>query len=384
MKYLPLVWTGLWRTPVRTVLMFLSVAATFVLFGCLYGVNAGFGSVIARIPANLLHVTPLNQDRGLPDHYKEKIEQLPGVASVMISTLTSAYYRDPQPQNYLYIAAVGGDAHLDVFGDISDERRHTSALRALQTGALIGRTLAEGYGWKVGDKVTLFTGPNRNQDGSDFMVFDIVGVYDVPSAPELARWFLLNYEYLEQARMRHNGSVTDLYVHTTDPARTAEVANAIDLRFQGSEAATYTARERDFQRHMVDRALDMKLVVTSVILASMFALLVLSTNTMMQSVRQRLPEFAVLKTLGYSNTMVTLLVVSEAMLLCASAAVLGVAAAAWLFPTLAKAFNAPFGAMPLQVTLIAMLVAILTALISSVLPVLRIRRLNVATILSGQ
>jgi putative ABC transport system permease protein len=361
--------------------MFLSVATTFVLFGCLYGVNAGFDSVIARIPANLLHVTPLNQDNALPDHYKEKIEQLPGVASVMVSTLTSAYYRDPQ--NYLYIAAVGGNAHLDVFGNIPDERRHTRALRALQTGALVGRTLAESYGWKVGDKVTLFTGPDRNQDGSDFMVFDVVGVYDVPSAPELARWFLLNYEYLEQVRVRHKGSVTDLYVDTTDPARNAVVANTIDKRFQGSEAATYTARERDYQRHTVDRALDMKLVVTSVILASMFALLVLSTNTMMQSVRQRLPEFAVLKTLGYSNAMVTLLVVSEATVLCASAAALGVAAAAWLFPTVAKAFNAPFEAMPPQVTLLAVLVAILTALISSVLPALRISRLSVATILSG-
>jgi putative ABC transport system permease protein len=361
--------------------MFLSVATTFVLFGCLYGVNAGFDNVIERIPANRLHVTPLNQDNALPDHYKEKIEQLPGVASVMISTLISASYRDPQ--NYLYIAAVGGNAHLDVFGDIPDAQRHARALRALQTGALVGRTLAESYGWKVGDKVTLFTGPDRNQDGSDFMVFDIVGVYDVPGAPELARWFLLNYEYLEQVRVLHKGGVVEMYVDTTDPARNAEVANAIDRRFQGSEAATYTAHERDFQRHNVDRALDMKLVVTSVILASLFALLVLSTNTMMQSVRQRLPEFAVLKTLGYSNTMVTLLVVSEATVLCASAAVLGVAAAAWLFPAVAKAFNAPFEAMPPQVTLIAVLVAILTALISSVLPALRIRRVSVATILSG-
>lgn len=381
MKYLPLVWAGLWRNPVRTVLMFLSVAMTFVLFGCLYGVNAGFNSVIERIPANRMHVTSINLDRALPDHYKEKIEQLPGVASVMISTEISAYYREPQ--NVLYIAAVGGEAHLDVFGDIADVQRHTRALRAMRTGALIGRTLAERFGWRVGDKVSLFTGPARNQDGSDFMVFDIVGVYDVPSAPELARWFLLNYEYLEELRVLHKGQTNNLYVDTTDPMRNAAVANAIDQRFQGSEASTYTAPEREFQRNMLDRALDMKLLVTSVILAAMFALLVLSTNTMMRSVFQRLPEFAVLKTLGYSNAIIAMLVVLEAMVLCVSAAVLGVIAATSLFPKLAQAVNAPFADMPLQVPLIAVGLAILAALISSAVPAVRVSRLRVATVLSG-
>lgn len=381
MKYLPLIWAGLGRKPTRTVLTFLSMATTFLLFGSLYGVSEGFDAVIERIPENRLHVTAVNLDRALPDHYKEKIEQVPGVASVMIGTEISAYYREPM--NLLYIAALGGEAHLDVFGDITDAKKHAAALRQQRTAAVIGRTLAERFGWKLGDHVSLFTGPDLNQDGSDFMEFDIVGVYDVPSAPELARWFLLNYEYLEQKRVRGKGLTNSLYVDTVDTTRNDEVAAAIDRRFEGSEAATYTTQERNFQRAMIDSAIDMKLVVTSIISASLFALLMLATNTMMQSFRQRMPELAVLKTLGYGDSGIIAFTVAEAALLCVPAAVLGVAAATLLFPTLAKAVNAPVASLPLQVLFIAVLIGLLTALVSSALPAWRVRKMPVASILSG-
>ena len=93
MKYLPLVWAGLWRTPLRTALTFLSIATTFLLFGSLYGVNAGLNQTIERISATRLHVTPVNLDHGLPVHYRQEIDQIPGVASTMISSLMSAFYR---------------------------------------------------------------------------------------------------------------------------------------------------------------------------------------------------------------------------------------------------------------------------------------------------
>jgi putative ABC transport system permease protein len=381
MKYLPLVWAGLWRTPVRTVLTFLSIASTFLLFGSLYGIDAGLDQAIERISANRLHVTPVNLDRGLPEYYKQQVDVIPGVASTMISTLISAYYHDPQ--NLLYIAAIGGHAHLDMFGDIPDADRLVAELQAKRTGALVGRATADKNGWKIGDRVPLNTGPTLNQDGTDYMVFDIVDIYDEPTAPELAHWFLLNYDYLEDVRGQlHKGQTTDLYVDTADPARNEEVAQAIDRHFYSGEAATYTAPEREYRRSAFNRAIDMKLAVTVIISASMFALLMLSTNTMMQSVRRRVPELAVLKSVGFTDSALVLFVTSEGILLFVSAAMLGVAAAKWLYPSLAKAISGPVAAMPAHVPVVAVLIGVLAAIVSSLLPALRIRRVEVAPALA--
>jgi putative ABC transport system permease protein len=378
MKYLPLVWAGLWRTPLRTALTFLSIATTFLLFGSLYGVNAGLNQAIERISANRLHVTPVNLDRGLPVHYRQEIDQIPGVASTMISSLMSAFYRDPH--NLFAIAAVSGRVHLDVFGDIPDADRLVAKLQATRTGAIVGRAVAEKNGFKVGDRVSLNTGPSLNLDGTDFMVFDIVGIYDVPTAPELARWFLLNFDYLKEAR--DLSSTTDLYVETADPSRNAEVALGVDRHFDSGEAATYTAPEREYRGRSFSRAVDMKLVVTVIISASMFALLMLCTSTLMHSVRQRVPELAILKSLGFTDAKVILFVTAEAILLFTSAAILGVLAATLLYPLSSKAIDAPVTSMPLHVPFVAVLIAVLAAIVSSVFPALRIRRVEVATALA--
>jgi putative ABC transport system permease protein len=381
MKYFPLIWTGLWRKPVRTGLTFLSLAAVFLLFGSLYGINAGFDRAIERINSNRLIVYCASYGPALPIGYRAQIQQIPGVVSTMISTTISGYYQ--QPLNLLYVGAIGGDIHLDVFGEIENVASLVNALQARRTGALVGRELARKYGWKVGDRVALITGPQLNQDGSDFMEFDIVGIYDVPNDPESAHWFLLNYDYLEGIRVKAKGTTNELYVDTPGPARNEEVADSIDRHFENSALQTYTETLRNFQRALFNQALDMKLIVTVIIFASMFALLILSANTLMQSVRQRLPEIAVLKALGYSQFTVTLLVVIESILLCTSAALLGLLVATLIFPKIAAAVHVPAVRMPLQAPAIGILIALFIAVVSAVLPALRARRLSVASVLAG-
>ena len=378
MKYLPLIWAGLWRAPVRTILTFLSIASTFLLFGSLYGIDASLDQAIERVSANRLHVTPVNLDRGLPDYYRQQVDLIPGVASTMVSTFISASYHDPQ--NFLSVAAIGGHAHLDMFGDIPNANKLVAELQAKRTGALVGRAIADRNGWKIGDRVPLNTGPTLNPDGTDYMVFDIVDIYDEPTGPDLARWLLFNYDYL--ADLRPHVGIIDLYVDTTDAVRNEEVAQAIDQHFYSGEAATYTASEREYRRRAFSRAIDMKLAVTVIISASMFALLMLSTNTMMQSVRKRVPELAVLKSVGFTDSALVLFVTVEAILLFGSAAMLGVTAATWLYPSLAKAISGPVTLMPARVPVIAVLIGGLAAIVSSVLPALRIRRVEIAPALA--
>lgn len=382
MKHLPLIWAGLWRKPVRTVLTFLSLAAAFLLFGSLYGIGAGFDAAIERASPNRLRVQSALLGRAMPVGYHAEIERIPGVASIMISTDISAYYQ--QRLNLLYINAIGGDVHLDVFGDISNPEQLVAALRAKRTGALVGRHLAEQYGWQTGDHVSVVTGPDRNQDGTDYMEFDIVGIYEVPGDPESAHWFLLNYDYLEELRVRGRSTTNWLYVDTVDSSRNQQVASAIDRHFESSAMGTFTETERDYQRLALNQTIDMKLVVRSIVFASMFALLVLAANTMMQSVRQRLPEIAVLKAVGYSETAVTMFVICEALLLCVSAALVGIIASILLFPKIAAAVKVPGIWMPLQVPVVGILLAVLVALISSVVPAWTARRSSVAAVLAGK
>jgi putative ABC transport system permease protein len=183
MKYLPLVWAGLWRTPLRTALTFLSIATTFLLFGSLYGVNAGLNQAIERISPKRLHVTPINLDRGLPVSYGQEIDQIPGVASTMVSTLMSASYRDPR--NYLYIAAVSGRVHLDVFGDIPDGDRLVAKLQATRTGAIVGR-----HSRKNGFKVDASHVHGPGSESGQHRLHGVRYRRFTTCPPELARWFL--------------------------------------------------------------------------------------------------------------------------------------------------------------------------------------------------
>ena len=379
MKYLPLVWAGLWRRPVRTMLTFLSAATAFLLFGTLYGVSAGFDAAIEQVNAHRLRVGSADGFRAMPIEYRAQIARLPHVASTMIVTQIGGYYQEPK--SLLTVAAVGGDVDLAVFGEIQNPQPLALALRANRTGVVVGRVLADRFGWQVGDRVPIISGTQRS-DGKEAWEFDVVGIYDIPNAPESANSFIFNYDYLDEARRDGKGRTNQLYVDTAGAEFNARVAGTIDRLFENSELPTDTQNEREFQAAVANRALDVKLIVTAVGGASLFALLFLTVNTMLQSVRQRVPELAVLKTLGYSDAGVATLVVAEATLLCALAALVGLFAATLLFPMVAKAVHVPHLSMPVRVPIVGLVVAVIAALLSSALPVWHVRRLSIAQALA--
>src|SRR4051812_20755032 len=117
MKYLPLIWVGLWRSPIRTTLTFFSIACAFLLIGSLYGINAGFDEAIRKIDAKRLVVGSADGSRSMPIVYKQEIERLPHVRSTMIVTQIGGYYQEPA--NLLYVNAVAGEIDLTVFGPIA-------------------------------------------------------------------------------------------------------------------------------------------------------------------------------------------------------------------------------------------------------------------------
>jgi putative ABC transport system permease protein len=322
MKYASLVWAGLWRKKVRTILTMLSIVVAFLLFGLLQGLNQGMNTVFHSLNAERLYVqSRLNMNDGLPLAYLERIRSVPGVRAVTHWSYFGGFYQ--RAQNGLPVFAIDAATQFIVYPKIKIPQEQIDALKRTRTGAIIGTDIAAKYGWKIGDQVPLRTSIWTNREGSDVYPVDVVGIMDI-SAYNAGSFpaFYVNYEYLDEARAFGTGSVLFFVVSVADPRRGSEIAAAIDALFANSPYETTTQTEQVFAQSQMKQVGDINLIANSIVGAALFTLLFLTGNTMMQSVRERIPEFAVLKTLGFSDRAVLALIFSEAFILCVLAALI--------------------------------------------------------------
>ena len=384
MKYLPLVWAGLWRKRVRTILTMLSVAIAFGLYGTLDGVTAAFDDALLAMTdaVRLRTASRVNVRAGLPLSYRARIESVPGVRDVGMITFVGGYYRDST--EFIEVAAIDVD-RIASGGSFDVDPAHIEAMHRVRTGAIIGPELVRRYGWKIGDRVAVRSPIWSQADGSLDWTFDIVGVYRIPEGAFPADGnFWINYSYFDEARAFAKGTVTFYTLRVHDAERAAAIGAEIDALFANSPDETLTQSEQDFFRAQIDRVGNIAFIVNSIIGAVLFALLFVTGNTMMQSLRERVPELAVLKTYGYSNATLNLLVFAEAALMCVTAAAVGLGVAAVMFPTMFEAMGvAP---IPLEKSTIVggIVIALAFAGVSSWLPTRRVQRLNVVDALAGR
>jgi len=194
-----------------------------------------------------------------------------------------------------------------------------------------------------------------------------------------------NYDYLDEARATGKGTVHQFAVSIDDPSRAPEIAQAIDKMFANSSAESTTLNDREYLIAQVRQVGDVRMFVNWIIGAVLFTLLFLAANTMSQSVNERVPELGVLKTLGFSDNTILLLVVVEAVLLCLIAAAIGLAIAAAVFKVVFGSLNftSPFP-LPPRVYVLGIGIALLLGAISATIPAARARRLTIVEALSGR
>jgi putative ABC transport system permease protein len=383
-KFLPLVWAGLWRKRVRTVLAMISVAIAFWLYGTLDGVTAAFDDALIAMTSEVRLRTQSRQNvrAGLPLAQRARIEAVPGVRDVGLITFVGGYYRDSV--DYIEVAAIDIE-RIDSGGSFDVDPAQVEAMRRLRTGAIIGPELVRRYGWKIGDRVTVRSPVWAKEDGSNDWTFDIVGVYGIPEGAFPADGnFWINYDYFDEERAFAKGTVTFYTLRVHDADRAAAIAAEIDALFANSADETLTQSERDFFGAQVERVGNIGFIVNSIIGAVLFALLFVTGNTMMQSIRERIPELAVLKTYGFSNLAVNLLLFAESALMCVTAAVVGLVTAALLFPTMFDAMGVAPIPMETSVLVGGIALAIAFAAVSAWLPTWRAQRLNVVDALAGR
>jgi putative ABC transport system permease protein len=379
MKYLPLLWAGLWRKPLRTSLTLLSIAVAFVLFGILSGIDAGFVHTLAASRLDRLF-TDSRFGAPMQISYAAQIARVPGVALVAPRRGLGGYYQDPK--NQMGIICVD-QRFFSLRPEITATKAQIAAMRSIRTGALIDVYLQHKFGWKVGDKIPLQT-TTPQVDGSSTWTFDVVGIVDDANYPGQAGWFLGNYEYLDEASASGKGNIDRFLVRINDPDRAVQIGRQIDRLFANSAAPTRTSSEKSRSQAGVQYLGDVQFFTHAIVGAVFFMLLFVTGNTMLQSVRERVPEIAVLKTLGFTDNAVLCLVIAEAVLLCLIAAALGLMLAKIAVPITRPAIE-DF-VLLLQTGWADILrgfgLALMVAVISSLYPAWRVRRLSIVAGLS--
>lgn len=320
MKFLPLIWRNLVRRKMRTTFTALSVFVAFVLFGILMAIRVAFtmGVEVAGTERMLVfHKTSIIMP--LLASYRERIQATPGVAAVTSATWFGGIYQDPS--NFFAQFAIEPEGYLAMYPEIVLPEDQKKAWFEDRTGAVIGRSLANRFGWKVGDRIplqgTIWRLP-RNAPWS----FTIRGIYDVGTKGFDDTQFLFNREYLSEVARRQFGpggfgvSTVGWYiVKVSDPAHAGEVAKRIDAQFENSQAETKTDTEKAFAQSFANQVGDIGSIMIAIAAAVFFTIVLVAANTMAQSIRERINELAVLKTLGFGNGLVLVLVLAEALML---------------------------------------------------------------------
>jgi putative ABC transport system permease protein len=381
MKFLPLILAGLWRKPTRTIFTFLSIVVAFILFGILSAIDGGLSHQleVARLDRLLVDT---RFGTNLPLAYLDQIARIPGVTVVAPRQILVGYYQDPKTPFGIIMT---DRRFFSVRPELNATKEQIDALLKTRTGALITVFSAKRFGWKVGDKVPVISN-TVTKDGSHTWTFDIVGIIDDVDRPGKARYFIGNYDYMDQERVTQKGTVDRILVRIKDPVRATQISRAIDRLFANSAAPTRTGSEKSARQSDIRSIGDIGFFTRAVVAAVLFMLLFLTGNTMMQSVRERVPEFAVLKTLGYSDNGVLMLVLAESVILCVLAAIAGLVFARVGIPRIGD-ISPDLGQlllMPWSSLLTGLGIALVVSVISGALPALRARRLSIIESLASR
>jgi putative ABC transport system permease protein len=384
MKYVPLVWAAIMRKPARAILTLLSVMIAFTLFGLTIGMNATFDKVLANAHEDRLYTGPRFSNDGMPVAAAQEIEKLPGVAKVAYRSFITGYHQDPK--NRVFIALLSPDVRK-LMPDWPLTPQQWDAIQNNPDGVVISKIQALQWKLKPGDTFTVVAPLFAKSDGSKSWTFRVLDVAD-DIAYMSDGYIMGNFDYLDKGRpLASQGRTNQFFVQASDPARAADIAQLIDTSFANSDTPTQSITEKA-AFDISNSGLDIAAVDRDIALAGMFMVLFLTANGIARSVRERFGEFAMLRTLGYSDLTVIALVFWEAALPCVIGALLGVGLAAAVSHVLPHFFP-PGGGIPLpimtaNVYLSAGVSAALVALASSVLPALRLRQMDIATALSGR
>jgi putative ABC transport system permease protein len=314
-KFLPLVWSSLQRRKLRTVMTLLSVVAAFTLFGVLMAIRTAFVAGVTVTGAErLIMLDKVSLINALPIRYAAQIASTPGVADVTHANWFGGIYQDPR--NDFAKFAVDGESWLRVYPEFVVSADQQRAWLANRTGAVVGRDTARRFGWKVGDRVPVQGTIYRRPDDRPWE-FTIDAIYDAPEGTDRTQFFFHQAFLSETLAPGSYGrdEVTYYVIKVSDPRESVQVATRLDALFAGASPQTRTATEKAFVSSFANQIGDIGAIMLAIAGAVLFAILMVTGNTMAEATRERTSELAVLKTVGFGDGRIVALVLAESCLL---------------------------------------------------------------------
>jgi putative ABC transport system permease protein len=380
-----LIAANLFRKKTRTILTVMSVIMAFLLFGLLQALNHVFSAGADFVGATrLVTQARVSFTQPLPVSMQPKLAAIPGVARVTHSQWFGGVWQTNTP---VFVFAVDPSSYHDVYPEWVMPEEQWKAFATTRTAMVAGKMIADQFGWKVGQKIPISSNIYPQKDGSKAWAFDLVGIYDGKDEAwhKQTNQVLINHDYFDEANLFGKGRTNFFVLKLAADGNPEAISKTVDAMFENSPDETKTQTEKDFNLSFVKQFGDIGLIVRWILFAVFFTLLLVVGNTMAQSVRERVPELAVLKTLGYTDGSVLIFVLAEAVALCLIGGLTGLALATLAGGLVEKATGGQF---QLPVDAFVWSIGIATIFLMSVavglLPALRAQRLKIVDALAGR
>jgi putative ABC transport system permease protein len=323
MSWLSFVWANLTRRKLRLVFTLLSVVVAFLMFGTLDAFRTSLTKAVNLTGADrLITISKVSIIDSFPLSYYQKTQAVPGVSAVVHLNWFGGVYKDAKTQ--IPVFPVNVEEFFKVYPEVKVTPEELAGWKADRQGMVIGQVLADAYGWKKGDRVPIKSSIFRKANNSDTWEFNIVGIYKVENS---AGWdnqsAMFHYDYYNESLLFGRDQIGWMTVKVSDPNQSEAVAKRIDEQFANSSDETKTATEKAFTKQFMEQIGNIGKILVSVVFAVFFIMLLVTANTIAQSVRERTNEIGVLKTLGFSSGSVLRLVIGEALFLTVLGGIIG-------------------------------------------------------------
>ena len=372
-----LVKIGLIRKRLRTFLTIMSMFIAFVLYGSLNTLSGLFTGSIEGLSADNIIVMPRYNMLGkLPYSHVNYIEKLEGVEEVMYMDFLISDSIESMMEGVAYAVSPN---FFDVYDRFEATEQAILALKSNPNATIVGQLMADQKGLRIGDRLNTESS-SLNIDGTNNWSFEVVGFYTAKQIKGDELGAIINWPAFDEARMSEKGTLGTIMVKATSPEVGEKISKQIDEQFMNSSYATRSGPESMIAVEMAGEIADVELIVNSILLSVFFTILLVSSNTLAQSIRERTSDIGVLKCLGYKDNIIFISVILEAVTICFSAVLMGLLVTALIIPAIeimSGGILEDTVSISLEIVLGGFLIGLLIALMSAAVPAYQALRLRV-------
>jgi putative ABC transport system permease protein len=360
----------MWRKPVRTVLLLISITIGFAILATMVSFNLA-ASQFNTLPTRMVTLSKINFTESLPMAHYERISHMDGVRVATHMNWFGGYYREPQ--NFLTVFATDPNTYFQVYSEdlAGVPAAQRDAFFRDRTAMLVAEPIARHWGWRVGQRVPLRSNIFTNgSNGSDTWEFTLAGTIPTPPNSSQTGAVLIHYDYFNETKTFSRDRIGWIPFLTTSATVNDSVSHAIDARFANSADETSTQDEATFGESFAAQRGNITLVITLIVGAAFAAILLIVGTTMALAIRERTKEIGVMKTLGFASDRIVRIVLGESLLLALFGAMLGVLVAAGLLKVLSRGGEGAgfvIGLSPMAVAA-AGVVALVLGLVTGAIP----------------